>query len=178
MKNTNKLLLLFLITFTSIPTVFALREGSRADLEKFAKTGECEECDLRYFDLRGHIKELLKKDQHLKINLKRSNLEGTDLRKAYLVNANFEDTNLKHAKLQFTFLIKANLERADLRYANLRGSILNDANLRFTNLKGTIIIPPNSKPFDFETRFDNTVLDPAKWFISRWWRFRNKRYWK
>ena len=172
MKNTNKLLLLFLITFASIPTAFALYEGSRADLEKFAKTGKCEECNLKNFDLRELIKDLLKEDKDREINLKGSNLEGVDLREAYLPDANLEKTNLRHANLQFTFLVGANLENADLRFANLRGTELSYANVKWTNLKRTIII---TKSYD-KTCLKNTVLDPAKFFSSRLWRFRNKMY--
>ena len=66
MENTKKLLLLFLITFASIPAIYG---GNKEDLKHFAETGECEGCNLAYEDLREIIMNLRKQDPDIKINL-------------------------------------------------------------------------------------------------------------
>ena len=76
-----------------------------------------------------------------KANLNGANLRGAylsdaDLRGAYLSDADLRGANLRGVNLRGADLNGANLSDADLSWAYLRGANLRDANLRGANLRG------------------------------------------
>jgi|GEM_PF-1140962 len=82
-------------------------------------------------------------------DLKRVNLSGKFLKRAYLRGADLSQTHLAHAympkailieaQLQDANLVKADLRDADLRGANLQGAILVEADLRNAYLRGATL---------------------------------------
>jgi hypothetical protein len=72
--------------------------------------------------------------------LQGANLIGADLREANLREANLEGANLRRANLIGADLIGANLRGAYLQGANLIGADLREANLREANLEGANLI--------------------------------------
>ncbi|HEY0264425.1 MAG TPA: pentapeptide repeat-containing protein [Granulicella sp.] len=79
--------------------------------------------------------EVLKRRDLQGVNLSRAYLGRTNLREANLQEASFRRSNLNWADLQGADLRRADLHGADLRFANLRGANLAEANLQQANLK-------------------------------------------
>jgi len=93
----------------------------------------------------------------------RANLEGVDLKDAYLEGANLYRANLRYANLgganlEGAFLYLANLEGANLEGAYLSGANLERANLEGANLEGTILEKKEAKQtFVSSVKSENTL---------------------
>ena len=67
----------------------------------------------------------------------KANLQGANLKGAWLEYANLQGANLQEAWLEGANLKEANLKEADLCYANLQGANLQGANLRIVHNIGS-----------------------------------------
>ena len=107
------------------------KQFDRAEVLKLLKDG-CKKAILDY-DLNGaNLRGAFLSDA----NLKGADLSDADLRGANLKGADLSDANLKGADLSDADLRGANLKGADLSDANLKGADLSDADLSNANLRG------------------------------------------
>lgn len=85
------------------------------------------EADLSYADLRRSLLD--------GTNLRRANLYMARLDRAILTSANMQEANLRRAKLRKAFLTGSNLRRADLSKVHFDRTWLNGSDLRGINLR-------------------------------------------
>jgi len=100
-------------------------------------------------------------------NLKRRNLNKSNMSDAFLVKADLRNALLKNAYLERTNLQLSNLKEAKLEYSYLGGANLQKANLRFADLKHATLVNANLQQTDFlganlqEASLDNANLQQA-----------------
>jgi len=95
------------------------------------------------------------------------NLEGANLKDAYLYGANLEGANLKGAYLYGANLAGAYLKDASLEGANLKGAYLYGANLEGANLEGAYLYGANLEGANLKGAYlDGANLKGAKGILS------------
>jgi uncharacterized protein YjbI with pentapeptide repeats len=83
------------------------------------------------------------KNPDIRPDLRETNLDGTDLRSANLIEADLSWANLYQANLSAADLSVAHLHRANLSEADLSGAHLIDADLSRANLRAATLIEAN-----------------------------------
>lgn len=143
-------------------------QGSPEDFKKFWETGDCNNCNLKGFDLRNVIKKYENKSKTIYLtdsdcsgaNLSNVNLSAANLQHGIFDNANFENSNLekvlagicffRHANMQNTNMRNATLLEANFQEANLTGANLEGANASFANMQNTNMSNTNLKKTTFQ----------------------------
>jgi hypothetical protein len=91
-----------------------------------------------------------KENPDVKPDLSSANLEGANLKGAYLFDANLDGANLSEANLKGAYLFDANLFKANLKGANLSEADLNGAYLYRTKLIGASLLGANLSEANLE----------------------------
>ena len=80
----------------------------------------------------------------------RADLQGANLRGAYLLNTDLRNANLQGANLQGADLLNANLQGANLQGANLQGADLQGAYLLNTDLRSAYLLNTDLRNADLQ----------------------------